>query len=79
MDTLHLQCLINHLCNEKERLKNAKTIQEKEFRSVWVRQLEKEIEQEEAFLASKGIQTYKTDPNTSAEMTDDEIFNQLFN
>jgi hypothetical protein len=79
MDTLHLQCLINHLFNERERLKNAKTSQEKEFRSVWVRQLEKEIEQEEAFLASKGIQTYKTDADTSAEMNDDEILNELFN
>ena len=69
----HYFSLSHRLDNEKERLENAKTTKEKELRSVWVRQLEKEIEKEIEFLESKGV-TVKNGVDT---MSDDELLKEL--
>lgn len=43
----HLNALQVALSNERSRLANAKTAAERELRSVWVKQLEKEVAHEE--------------------------------
>ncbi len=65
----HLTALRLRLSHEKVRLAKAKTGNEKELRSVWVKQIEKEISDELVFL---GI---KEEP--LPEMTDEEILNEL--
>ena len=50
MDTSHLTALITRLANERRSLANATNQGEIELRTVWVRQCEKEINGEEAFL-----------------------------
>lgn len=69
----HYFSLCHRLDNEKERLENAKTDKEKELRSVWVKQLEKEIEKEKEFLLSKGL-TVESEVDS---MTDDELLKEL--
>lgn len=49
-DTTHLTALITRLSNERAALARATRPQEIELRTVWVRQCEKEINGEEAFL-----------------------------
>ena len=66
----HLDCLYLRLSNERIRLNNAKTEQEKALRTVWVQQLEKEIEGELDFLG-------KTDNNAPVDL--DDLFNELTN
>lgn len=43
----HLNALLLNLSHERTRLSNAKTDGERELRSVWVYQLEKEVAHEE--------------------------------
>lgn len=50
MDISHLNALEFGLHNESMRLKAAKSQGEIELRSVWVKQLEKQIEDERAML-----------------------------
>lgn len=50
MDTTHLTALITRLANERQALARATKQGEIELRTVWVRQCEKEINGEEAFL-----------------------------
>lgn len=50
MDTSHLAALHESLFLERSRLECAKTVQEVEIRSVWVKQLEREVENELKFL-----------------------------
>lgn len=50
IDYSHLDALNLNLSNERSRLANAKSAQEKELRTVWIAQLEKEIAAEQAFL-----------------------------
>ena len=69
MSTDHLNALNLRLWNEKVRLFNAKTVQDKELRAVWVKQIEEEIASELKIL---GL-TEKSLP----EMTDDELFAEL--
>ena len=69
----HYFSLCHRLDNEKEWLENAKTDKEKELRSVWVKQLEKEIEKEKEFLLSKGL-TVESEVDS---MTDDELLKEL--
>lgn len=69
----HYFSLYHRLDNEKERLENAKTVNEKALRSVWVSQLEKEIQKEMEFLESKGL-TVETDVDT---LSDDELLKEL--
>lgn len=49
-DTLHLVALINRLSRERGYLTIAKTVKERELRTVWIAQLVKEIIAEEQFL-----------------------------
>ena len=58
-DLMHLHSLELRLSNERMRLSEATSQSEKDLRSVWVKQLEKEIQGEIEFLASKGITVYK--------------------
>lgn len=48
----HLNALLLNLSNERNRLANSKTQSERELRSVWVRQLEKEVASEEVNFPS---------------------------
>lgn len=64
----HLDCLYLRLSNERIRLDKAKTQQEKEMRTIWVQQIEKEIKGELAFLG-------KTDNNDLVNLND--LFNEL--
>lgn len=63
--TTHLNSLLLLLSNERIRLANAKTESERELRSVWVRQLEKEVIAEEGFLSENN-------------KNDDELLSELF-
>ncbi|MEL7086847.1 MAG: hypothetical protein AAGL98_00145 [Planctomycetota bacterium] len=64
----HLNALQLRLSNERVRLTNAKTGQERAMRAVWVAQIEKEIASE----------TSHTFSDTVAEtMTDDELLAAL--
>ena len=65
MTNTHLVALMNNLSNEKVRLNNAKTENEKQLRQVWVNQLEKEIAGEIGFLEKNNI-------------SDDELLAELF-
>lgn len=49
-DTTHLTALISRLSSEKAALGRATKPSEIELRTVWVRQCQKEINGEEAFL-----------------------------
>ena len=50
MNTTHLTALITRLTNERQALACATKQGEIDLRTVWVRQCEKEINGEEAFL-----------------------------
>lgn len=50
MNTSHLQACITRLANERQRLAAATDKNEIELRTVWVRQMEKEVNGEERFL-----------------------------
>ena len=49
-DTAHLMALTTRLANERRALASATKANEIELRTVWVRQIEREINGEEAFL-----------------------------
>lgn len=69
--TEHLTALNIRLAHEKARLAEAKTAKEREIRSVWIKQIEKEIDEEIKFL---GIQPVDADIEA---MTDDELLEML--
>lgn len=71
MNTSHLSALMTRLSNERQALARATKQGEIELRTVWVRQCEKEINSEEAFLGM-GL----TDWN-EPEMSIDEIMAEL--
>lgn len=48
---MHLSALELRLSNERQRLTLATTPAERELRSVWITQIEKEIEREQGFIA----------------------------
>ena len=50
LNTDHLIALMTSRSHERERLANAKTPQEIALRTVWVKQYDKQIADEEAFL-----------------------------
>ena len=66
-DLTHLNALELNLSHERVRLAGAKTKGERDLRTVWVAQLEREIAGERAFL---GLAPEET-------MTLDEIFAEL--
>ena len=70
-DTTHLTALISRMSREKAALARATKPSEIELRTVWVRQCEKEINGEEAFLGME-----LTDWN-APEMTDEELMAEL--
>ena len=73
-DLSHLNVLEIKLSHERARLANAKTSREKERRTVWVSQLEKEVAGEKKFLGlieSKETEQYKN-------LTDAELLAVLF-
>lgn len=59
----HLDALNLRLSNERIRLANAKTQQERELRTVWISQIEKEIGHENQF--------------SGVELSDDELLWEL--
>lgn len=68
-NTDHLAMLFQLLLNEKHRLDNAKSQQEKTIRSVFVAQIKKEIDGEYKFLGM---------PSQSAiEIDDDQLLEEL--
>lgn len=73
--TSHYNALYQSLLNEKQRLADAKTEQDKTFRLHNISMIEKELKQEEIFLACKGISVYSD--LTDNEMTDDDILSEL--
>lgn len=54
-DTTHYVALMTRLSNEKGYLALANKQSEIEMRTVWIKQIEKEIAQEAKFLKSKGV------------------------
>lgn len=64
----HLNALRINLSNERARMETAKSEAERELRSVWVIQLEKEIAAEMKFLGFV---------ETEIEISDDDLFNEL--
>lgn len=71
-DFSHLYAIEDRLDHEKTRVKNSRSVKEREWREHNVRMIEKEIVGEIAFLASRGIIV----PDT-ANMTDDELLAEL--
>ena len=72
-NTPHLDAIDLRLSHERERLRTAKTARDRAFREHNVRQIEREREQEIAFLASKGI----VFPTLDEILSDDELFAAL--
>lgn len=70
-DSSHLVALMTGLSRERQRLAAARTEQERALRTVWVRQLEKEVNAEERFLGMT-----ETDWN-EPEMSADDLLAEL--
>ena len=68
-DFSHLDALEDGLSRERQRLANARTSRERELRSVWVAQREREIAAERAFLG--------LEPADTGSMTIEEILAEL--
>lgn len=68
-DTTHLTALHEGLCREKARLAAAKTESERQLRTVWVTQLEREIAGEMKFL---GIAE-----TVDCDLSDDDLLKEL--
>jgi len=68
-DTSHLSALRTRLSHERDYLARAKTQGERDLRTVWIAQIEREIEKETAFI---GV----TETELPA-MTDDELLAAL--
>lgn len=70
MDLNHLNALEFRLSNERVRIAESKTDKEREMRTVWVKGIEKEIEQEKKFLGIVGV------PELNV-MNDDDLLSEL--
>lgn len=78
--TDHYAALMTNLSNERQRLEQAASEAEYALRAVWVKQLEREVEAEIDFLASKGVNVYHVSTLDSTEvgsMSDDDLLNEL--
>lgn len=75
-DTTHYAALMIRLSNEKGYLALTTKQSEIEMRTVWIKQIEKEIAQEAEFLKSKGIDVYQTTSDNT--LSDEDILNELF-
>ena len=60
-DYSHYDALLSRLSNERDRLTRAKTNGEKELRTVWVSQLEREVADERTFLGISEIDDLSAD------------------
>jgi len=67
----HLIALQTRLSNEKQHIVSAATKAEKELRTVWIAQIEKEIQGEEDFLGLPEFLEFD-------DLTDDELLAELF-
>lgn len=76
VDTSHLVALQQHLSHEQGYLAKAKGQKEIELRSVWIHQIEREIEGEIRFLEKKGY-VIPTLDEIFSEMDDDELLAEL--
>lgn len=74
----HLNALEHRLFNEKQRLDAATGKREKEIRTVWVAQIEREIEKEKEFLRKRGIVAQDASADELPDMSDDELLAELF-
>lgn len=74
MDTTHLDALEVGLSHERARLSASKPGLERELRTVWVHQLEKQIADEIKFL---GLDAADLAARTMPNMTDDELLAEL--
>lgn len=75
-DTTHYAALMTRLSNEKGYLALATKQSEIDLRTVWIKQIEKEIAQEAEFLKSKGIDVYHSVVDNN--LSEDELLNELF-
>ena len=75
-DTTHYAALMIRLSNEKGYLALATKSSEIELRSVWIKQIEKEIAQEAEFLKSKGLDVYQTTSDNT--LSDEDLLSELF-
>ncbi len=69
-DTSHLDALELRLSHERGYLAAAKTAGERELRTVWISQIEKEIRQERDALGLVGAECDLTDDELLAELLD---------
>lgn len=69
MDTSHLIALSEGLAHERQRLSTAKTPQERELRTVWVAQREREVADE---MRRLGMST-----TVDEEMSADDLAREL--
>lgn len=69
-DTTHLNALELRLSHEREYLRAAKTDMERDLRTVWISQIEKEIADERAFL---GL----AEPVVNADISDEDLLAEL--
>jgi hypothetical protein len=74
MDTTHLDALEVGLSHERARLSASKSRHERELRTVWVAQLEKQISDEIKFL---GLDAADLAAREISNMTDDELLAEL--
>ena len=74
--TEHYVALMTNLSNERQRLEQSASESEYALRSVWVKQLEREVEAEVEFLSSKGVNVY-AETNEVDSMSDDDLLNEL--
>ena len=72
LDRSHLNTLETHLSHERSRLANAKTVEEKAMRCVWVVQLEKEI------AGEKNLLGVESEAESTENLTNDQLLSQLF-
>lgn len=75
-DTTHYAALMTRLSNEKGYLALATKQSEIELRSVWIKQIEKEIAQEAEFLKSKGVDVYHAIEDNN--LSEDDLLSELF-
>lgn len=73
-DLTHLNALYTRLSNEKSRLAEAKTDQERRLRTVWVQQIQREIYSEYQFL---GIQNEVNPDEVEMDLSDDDLLAEL--
>lgn len=68
MNTDHLTALLVRRSHERGYLVEAKTNAERELRTVWLQQIEREIKQEEELLGMAPVDDSLTDAELLAEL-----------